>query len=288
MVKPEVQQVYQKYSDGEMSRRSFLERLAKLAGSMAAAYALLPVLEGDYIARAQIVPADDKRLKSEYLEYQGASGTIRGYQAMPVAGDKSAAVLVIHENKGLNPHIEDVARRLALAGYVAFAPDALSAAGGSPQDPQEAVAMIKALDYPTTVKDFVAAAAYLKTNPLTTGKVGVVGFCWGGAMANQLAVLSKDVDAVVPYYGRQPKAQDVKNIKAPLLLQYAGLDERINAGIPAYEDALKQAGVDYSLYMYEGAKHAFNNDTNAERYNKAAAELAWQRTLEFFEKNLKS
>ena len=288
MIKPEVRKAYQAYSDGEVSRRTFLEKLAKIAGSITAAYALLPILESDYLARAEVVPANDERLESGYITYAGASGEIRAYQAMPRGGTKAPGVLVVHENKGLNPHIEDVARRLALAGYVALAPDALSAAGGSPEDPQQAVELIKKLDYPTTVKDFVAAAAYLKTSPLTTGKVGVVGFCWGGAMANQLAVLSSDVVAVVPYYGRQPASEDVAKIKASLLLHYAGLDERINAGIAAYEEALKKNGVDYSLFMYEGAKHAFNNDTNAERYNKEAAELAWQRTLSFFAAKLKS
>jgi len=292
MVKPEVRQVFQKYTDGEIDRRTFLEKAAKLTGSVAAAYALLPVLEGDYSARAQLVPADDQRIVTDYVKFQGASGGIRAYQAVPKtltgADGKAPGILVIHENKGLNPHIEDVARRLAIVGYVALAPDALSATGGSPEDPAQAVEMIGKLDYPTTVKDFVAAAAYLKTSPLTTGKVGVVGFCWGGAMANQLAVNSPDVAAVVPYYGKQPDEADVARIRASLLLHYAGLDERINKGIAAYEAALQKNGVDYRLFMYEGAKHAFNNDTNSERYNKTAAELAWGRTLDFFAEKLKT
>lgn len=287
MIDRNVRQVFQEYSDGSLSRRQFLEKLAKLAGGVAAAYALLPILEDDYLARAQVVPADDSRLETALITYPGVSGAIRAYQAHPRNADKLPGVLIIHENKGLNPHIEDVARRIAFEGYVALAPDALSATGGSPGDPKEAVEMIKKLDLETTIKNFAAAAAYLKTNPKTTGKVGVVGFCWGGAMANQLAVNSGDIIAAVPYYGRQPDSSEVAKIKASLLLHYAGLDERINKGIPAYEAALKQNSVDYQMYLYDGAKHAFNNDTNPERYNKEAAELAWQRTLAFLNEKLK-
>jgi carboxymethylenebutenolidase len=195
--------------------------------------------------------------------------------------------MVIHENRGLNPHIEDVCRRIALEGFFAMGPDALSMTGGTPKDPDEARELIKKLDRQTTIDNFVAAAKYLKTHPQSSGKVGVVGFCWGGAMANQMAVNSPDVDAVVPYYGRQPAAEDVPKIKAPLLLHYAGLDERINKGIPAFEAALKAASVDYTIHMYDSVKHAFNNDTNPGRYNREAAELAWKRTLEFFSGKLK-
>ncbi|MGW8194872.1 MAG: dienelactone hydrolase family protein [Desulforhopalus sp.] len=288
MIDRKVRQVFQDYSDGSIDRRQFLEKLTKLAGSLAAAYALLPILEDDYLARAEVIPADDSRLETGYIMYPGVSGEIRAYQAMPKKTEKFPGVLIVHENKGLNPHIEDVARRIALEGYVALAPDALSTAGGTPQDPKEAVEMIRNLDMETTIKNFAAAAAYLKTSPNTTGRVGVVGFCWGGAMANQLAATSGDIIAAVPYYGRQPASSDVANIKASLLLHYAGLDERINEGISAYEEALKQNGVDYQIFMYEGAKHAFNNDTNPERYNKEAADLAWQRTIAFLNDKLKS
>jgi len=195
---------------------------------------------------------------------------------------------VVHENRGLNPHIEDVTRRVAIEGFLVLAPDALSPSGGTPPDEQKAIEMIGKLDMRSTVGNFVAAVKFLKTHPLSTGKVGVVGFCWGGAMANQVAVNSPDVMAAVPYYGRQPASEDVPKIKAALLLHYAGNDEGINKGIAAYEEALKKASIDYQLYMYEGAAHAFNNDTNAPRYNKAAADLAWGRTIAFFKEKLKT
>ena len=208
--------------------------------------------------------------------------------ARPKGDAKVPGVVVIHENRGLNAHIADVTRRVALEGFVALAPDALSPVGGTPEDENKAVALIGQLDQQSTIKNFVAAVQYLKTHPVSTGKVGVVGFCWGGAMANQVAVNSPDVSAAVPYYGRQPASEDVPKIKASLLLHYAGLDEGINKGIPAYEAALKKASIDYKLYMYEGAQHAFNNDTNAARYNKEAAELAWKRTIAFFKEKLKT
>jgi carboxymethylenebutenolidase len=196
-------------------------------------------------------------------------------------------VVVIHENRGLVPHIEDVARRVALEGFLALAPDALSPLGGTPADLDKARSMIQTLDSQSNTQNFVAAVRYLKTHPASTGKVGVVGFCWGGAVANQLAVHSPDLNAAVPFYGRQPASEDVPKIKASLLLHYAGLDEGINKGIPAYEAALKKASIDYKIYMYEGANHAFFNDTNAERYNKDAAQLAWQRTVSFFKEKLR-
>jgi carboxymethylenebutenolidase len=196
-------------------------------------------------------------------------------------------VVVIHENRGLVPHIEDVARRVALEGYLALAPDALSPLGGTPADLDKARSMIQTLDNQSNLQNFLAAVRYLKTHPASTGKVGVVGFCWGGAVANQLAVHAPDLNAAVPFYGRQPASEDVPKIKASLLLHYAGLDEGINKGIPAYEAALKKASIDYKIYMYDGANHAFFNDTNAERYNKDAAQLAWQRTLLFFKEKLK-
>jgi carboxymethylenebutenolidase len=196
-------------------------------------------------------------------------------------------VVVIHENRGLVPHIEDVARRVALEGFLALAPDALSPLGGTPADLDKARSMIQTLDPQPNTQNFVAAVRYLKTHPASTGKVGVVGFCWGGAVANQLAVHAPDLIAAVPFYGRQPASEDVPKIKASLLLHYAGLDEGINKGIPAYEAALKKASIDYKIYMYEGANHAFFNDTNAERYNKDAAQLAWQRTVSFFKEKLR-
>jgi carboxymethylenebutenolidase len=286
MIDQKVIDLYDEYAHAEISRRQFLEKLAILAGGVAAAYATLPLLENNY-AQAQIVPADDSRLITTSVMYPAPSGDIKAYLAQPKDVKKMPAVLVVHENKGLNPHIEDVTRRLALEGYLTIAPDALSAAGGSPADPTEAAAMIKELDMQQTISNFVAAAAYLKTHPQSTGKVGVVGFCWGGAMANQLAVHSEDIIAAVPYYGKQPSDEDVAKIKASLLLHYAGQDERINQGIAAYKLALDKNGVDYALFMYEGANHAFNNDTNAARYNKEAAEQAWARTILFFNGRLK-
>lgn len=287
MVDQKIIDVYDAYARREMDRRQFLEKLATITGSIAAAYAVLPLLENN-CALAGMVSADDTRLTAQYIQYKANSGEMLAYQAMPKEAKKVPAVLVVHENRGLNPHIEDVTRRVALEGYLVLAPDALSQMGGSPPDPDAAVAMIKQLDMTATIDNFAAAAAYLKTHPLSTGKVGVVGFCWGGAMANQLAVHSPDIVAAVPYYGAQPKSEDVAKIRAALLLHYAGIDERINQGIPAYTKALDAQGVNYTVYMYEGANHAFNNDTNAARYNKEAAELAWKRTIDFFNARLKT
>lgn len=287
MVDQKIIDLFDAYSHQEMDRRTFMEKLAIIAGGVAAAYTVLPFLENNY-ALAESIPANDTRLTSQHIEYQGVNGQLKTYQAIPKTTDKLPGVLVIHENKGLNPHIEDVTRRVALEGYLAIAPDALSIVGGSPTDPETAAAMIKELDMEATIQNFVAAAAYLKTHPQSTGKVGVVGFCWGGAMANLLAVHSPDIVAAVPYYGKQPEDADVAKIKASLLLHYAGNDERINAGIPAYTKALDAHGVKYTMYMYDGANHAFNNDTNAARYNKESAELAWKRTIDFFNTQLKS
>jgi len=286
MVDQNIIELYDAYTHQEMNRRQFMDKLAHIAGSIAAAYALLPILENNY-AFAEKIPADDNRLHADYIAYPAKGGTMKGYEVMAAGANKIPAVLVIHENKGLNPHIEDVARRLAVEGFLALAPDALTSRGGSPADPEVAAGMIKELDMDETVQNFVAAAAYLKTHPHSTGKVGVVGFCWGGAMANQLAVHSTDIIAAVPYYGKQPASKDVGKIKAELLLHYAGLDERINAGIPDFTKALDTNGVIYTMYIYEGANHAFNNDTNAARYNKEAAELAWKRTIDFFTVKLK-
>lgn len=262
-------------------RRQFLKKTAAFAGGS--------VLLSSYPANlfAEIIKSDDSRLVTETITYTGASGPMIAYLARPKGKKKLPAVIVIHENRGLQPHIKDVARRMALEGFVALAPDALSPQGGTPEKPEDAGPMFQKLDYEVTKKDFSAAVAYLKTNPLTTGKVGCTGFCWGGAMTNHVAVNAPELDAAVPYYGGQPKAEDVPKIKAAMLLHYAGNDERINAGIPAYEAALKEAKIEYQLYMYEGAAHAFNNDSNQQRYNKEAADLAWGRTIEFFKKELK-
>lgn len=278
--------LYDEYTDGALDRREFLRKLAALAGSASAAYALLPLL-GKGSAKAQIVPKDDPRLHTEYVKYPGETGDVRAYLARPKGEKKLPGVIVIHENRGLVPHIEDVNRRMALEGYLAVAPDALSPLGGTPEDTGKGRTLMRQLDSQATVKNFVAAVKYLKTHPLSTGKVGCTGFCWGGGMTNQVAVHSPDLSAAVPYYGRQAAAEDVPKIKASLLLHYAGLDERINKGIPAFEEALKKAKVDYKIYMYEGAGHAFNNDTGS-RYHKEAASLAWERTVAFFKEKLKT
>lgn len=283
---PEIVDLYERYSQGLLDRREFLRRLAVVAGCTAAAGVVLPFLERNS-AWAQITAKDDARLISEYVKYAGETGDVRAYFARPKGDAKLAGVVVIHENRGLNAHIEDVTRRFALEGFLALAPDALSPLGGTPEDSEKAPALLGQLDKEKNTKNFVAAAKYLRTHPLSTGKVGVVGFCWGGAMANQVAVHSPDLVAAVPYYGAAPAAEDVPKIKASLLLHYAGIDERINAGIPAFEAALKAATKDYKLYMYEGAQHAFNNDMAPTRYNKDAAQLAWQRTIAFLKDKLK-
>jgi carboxymethylenebutenolidase len=247
---------------------------------------LLPVLEkDDLIQRA--LEQDDPDLITGFINYPGETGNMKAYQAYPKKGKKFAAVIVIHENKGLVPHIRDVARRMAKEGFLALAPDALSPLGGTPEDISNVGEMFKKLDPEKTTKNFVAAVKYLKTNPLTTGKVGCTGFCWGGAMTNQVAVNAPDLDAAVPYYGRQPVEADVEKIKAPIMAHYAGNDAGIDAGIPAFEEALKKFKKEYQIFMYEGASHAFNNDTNAERYNPVAAKLAWGRTVGFFKEKLK-
>jgi carboxymethylenebutenolidase len=278
--------LYDEYIHDLLDRREFLKRLSILAGGVAAAQALLPLLE-NRDARAEVVSKDDSRLQIDNIRYPGATGDVRAHFARPKGDEKLPGVVIIHENRGLVPHIQDVARRVALEGFLAMAPDALSPIGGTPEDPDKARELIGKLDGPSTTQNYVAAVRYLKTHPASTGKVGVVGFCWGGALANQVAVDSPDVLAVVPFYGRQPATEDVPKIKASLQLHYAGLDEGINKGIPAYEAALKKASVDYKIYMYDGAQHAFLNDTSAERYNKEAAQLAWQRTISFLKEKLK-
>jgi len=236
-------------------------------------------------AQTPVVPKEDPRLHVEEIQYPGETGDVLAHFARPKGDVKLPGVIVIHENRGLNPHTEDVARRVALEGFLAVAPDALSPLGGTPEDVDEARSLMQKLDSQVTTKNFVAAVKYLKTHPQSTGKVGCTGFCWGGGVANQVAVHSPDVQASVPFYGRQPASEDVPKIKASLLLHYAGLDERINQGIPAFEAALKEASVDYAIYMYEDAGHAFFNDTGS-RYNAEAATLAWERTIAFFKQKL--
>ncbi len=277
--------LYQEHIKGSLDRRDFLKKLTILAGGVTAANTLLSLLEKDS-AKAEIVSEEDPRLQVERIKYQGETGNVSAYQVRPKGDAKLPGVIVVHENRGLNPHIEDVARRLAVEGYLTIAPDALSPLGGTPDDPDEARSLIGKLDAQTTTSNYVAAVKYLKTHPVSTGKVGVVGFCWGGGVANQLAVKSPDLSAAVPFYGRQPASTDVPKIKASLLLHYAGIDERINRGIPAFEKALQKASIDYRLYMYEGVRHAFHNDTSTARYNKAAAQLAWKRTILFFNEKL--
>jgi carboxymethylenebutenolidase len=235
--------------------------------------------------QSQLNISVENRLHIEAIQYPGETGEIQAHLARPVDGGRHPGVLVIHENRGLNPHIRNVAERVAMKGFVAVAPDALSPVGGTPEDVDEARSQIQQLDSTSTIKNFVAAVKYLKTHPLTTGKVGVMGFCWGGGMTNQVAVNSPDVQAAVPFYGRQPASKDVPKIKAALLAHYASHDERINAGISAFEAALKAAAIEYSIFMYEGTQHAFFNDTGP-RYHENAAKLAWDRTVTFLKQKL--
>jgi len=292
-----INSLYEDYKRGGINRRDFLRKLTLYAGSTAAALTLLPMLENNY-ANAVTPPEshlrqgysrskDDTGLFTEFITYPGETGEMKAFLARPDEKKKYPAVVVVHEIFGLNPHIQDVTRRFAKEGFLTIAPDALSPAGGTPDDGSKAVTMIRELDGEKTTKNFVAAVKYLKTHPLSTGKVGCTGFCWGGAMTNQVAVNEPDLDAAVPYYGRQPATEDVPRIKAPVMAHYAGDDARINEGIPAFEEALKKAGIEYKIYMYEGAQHAFNNDSNSERYNEQAAKLAWERTIEFFKEKLK-
>jgi len=284
-VDPRAIALYDEYTHAPLPRRVFLEKLAVLAGGATAAAALLPILENDY-ARAQTIERGDKRITQVTAAYKGTKGSVYGYMARPSKGEDAPGVVVIHENRGLNEHITDVVRRLAVAGFVGMAPDFLSSMGGTPVDPDRAREMIGELDPATALADLRAGVAWLAKNKATTGKVGAVGFCWGGAMVNNLAVAEPTLRAAVVFYGMSPPLDGVKSIKAPLLLHYAGDDERVNATVPDYEAALKAAGRTFTLYRYEGAAHAFHNDSNAARYNKEAATLAWQRTVDFLKQKL--
>jgi carboxymethylenebutenolidase len=277
--------LYDRFTHGGMTRREFLDRLTELAGSAAAAFALLPLLQNDY-AQAAVVADNDPRLVTGRLAFDSPKGRINGYLARARAGGMRPVVLVVHENRGLNPHLEDVARRFAVEGYLGYAVDLLSLVGGTPASEDAARELHAKLNRADAVVALVAAVSFLKSHPESTGKVGAVGFCFGGGMINRLAAASGELDAAVAYYGSQIPADQVPGIKAPLLLHYAGNDERTNAGIPAYEAALKANNKKYTIHMYPGVQHAFNNDTGAARYDKAAAELAFGRTLAFFAENL--
>ncbi len=284
----ELLDLFHEYQHGDISRRTFLERAAKFAVGGLSVAAIFESLRPNY-AWAQQVKADDKRIKVGYevVQSPAGNGSIKGYLARPAKGRRFPAVLVIHENRGLNPYIEDVARRLATNNFIAYAPDGLTSVGGYPGNDEQGAALFRKVDGKKMTEDFVAAAHWLKSRSDSTGKLGAVGFCFGGGMVNQLAVrLGADLNAGVAFYGRQPGADDVPKISAPLLLHYAGNDQGVNAGIANYETALKANNKVYQLYTYEGTQHGFHNDTTP-RYDEKAAKLAWERTLEFFNKYLR-
>jgi carboxymethylenebutenolidase len=283
---PRIIHLYDEYTHAPLDRRVFLERLAILAGGTAAASTLLPVLENNY-AQATVVDPADARLTISIVTYKGATGDIKAYLATPKSDPaRRPGVIVIHENRGLNAHIEDITRRVALEGFTALGLDLLSPMGGTPKDEDQAREMIGKTDRMDAMRNAAAAIAYLKSRSDATGPVGATGFCWGGGMTNLLAANAPDLAAGAPYYGLVVPAADVPKIKAKLQLHYAGNDPRINEGLPGYEAALKAASVQYELFVYDGAEHAFNNDTAGVRYNKAAADLAWSRTIAFFKKTL--
>lgn len=285
-MKNQIHKLFSDYKTGQTSRRDFIRQLAMITGSSAAALSLLPVLEENEL-RSGLTGEGKSDLITELIKYPGFTGEMRAFLARPAKGKKFPAVIVIHENRGLVPHIQDVTKRMAGEGFLALAPDALSPVGGTPDDISNVGALFKQLNGEETTKNFVAAVKYLKTNPLTNGKVGCTGFCWGGAMTNQVAVNAPDLDAAAPYYGRQPAPEDVEKIKAPVMAHYAENDPGINAGIQAFEEALKKYGKEYKIFMYEGTGHGFNNDSNPDRYNEKAARLAWERTVSFFKEKLK-
>jgi carboxymethylenebutenolidase len=275
--------LYDEYTHAPLKREEFLRKLALLTGSMAAALGVLPLIEVNYAHAATVSEQD---LFTEEITYDGVNGKMSGYIARPKANRTYGGVMVIHENRGLNPHIRDVTRRMAQAGFLALAPDALAPFGGTPSNEDSARAAFSKIQASENLQNFLLGFDYMKKRKDCSGKLGCVGFCWGGAMGNQMAVNYPDLKAAVAYYGRQAAAADVPKIKAAVQLHYAGLDERVNAGIAEYETALKSAGTKYELYIYDGVNHAFNNDTAPTRYNADAAKLAWERTLEFFRKNL--
>jgi carboxymethylenebutenolidase len=285
---PDVLKLFDGYVHGFINRREFLDRAAKYAVGGLTATAMLESLRPNY-ALAQQVPKTDSRIHAEYLSYPSpqGSGTMRAYFVRPAKPSGTLpGVVVIHENRGLNPYIEDVARRLAAENYVAFAPDALTPVGGYPGDDEKAAQLFASIDRQKMMEDLLAAVPFLKSRPECNGSVGAVGFCLGGGVVNSMAVRFPDLAAAVPFYGQQPSAADTAKIKAPLLIHYAGEDARIDAGWPAWEEALKQNRVRYHAYVYPGVQHGFHNDTTP-RYDEAAAKLAWSRTLDFFKENLK-
>src|SRR6516225_1644656 len=283
----ELLDLFDGYVHGGLSRRDFLDGAQKFAVGGVTATALFEMLKPNYAWALQIQP-NDKRIKSQIVTVPSpqGNGSIKGYLVRPAGTQKLPAVLVIHENRGLNPYIEDVARRLATANYLTFAPDGLTSVGGYPGDDEKGAELFRKVDENKMFEDFVASADWLKSRSDCTGKIGVVGFCFGGTMANKLAVRLPDLAAAVPFYGRQPSAADAAKIKAPLLLHYASLDTRITEGWPAYEEALKASHINYTAYIYEGVNHGFHNDTTP-RYDEAAAKLAWQRTVEFLNQHLR-
>ena len=276
--------LYDEYTHKPLTRNEFLRRLVMLTGSTAAALAVLPMIESNY---AHAAMTTDQDLFTERITYAGVNGDMQAYIARPKEEKKYAAVVVIHENRGLNAHIEDVTRRAAQAGYLAIAPNALSPLGGTPANEDEARQKFQELKPEESLQNFIKVFDYLPGRKDCNGHYGCVGFCWGGAMSNNLAVNVPSLKAAVAFYGRQPKTEDVGKIKAAVQLHYGELDQGVNAGIPAYEEALKKNNINYELYIYPGAQHAFHNNTSEARYNEAAAKLAWQRTLDFFGKNLK-
>ena len=278
--------LFDEYTHAALSRSAFMVRLAKLAGGTAAAMAILPMLEVNY-AHAATIAENDEDLITEEITYQGDGSTMKAYLAKPkIATEKLGAVIVIHENRGLNLHIKDVTRRVAKAGYLALGVDALSPLGGTPANEDEARGLFGKLDTKQNTNNFLKGFDYLISRSDCNGKTACVGFCWGGGLANQLAVNAPNLKAAVAYYGRQADSADVPKIKASLLLQYGGLDERVNAGIAAYETVLKAAGTKHEIFIYEGANHAFNNDTAPTRYNAEVAKLAWERTLKLFNETI--
>jgi len=278
-------ELYDEYTHAPLPRRVFLERLAALTGSVAAASALLPLLDNNY-AKAAVVAADDPRIDTSMVTYPGKPGAVKAYLARPKGSDKRAGVLLIHENRGLSPYNRDVARRIAVAGYVAFAPDLLASLGGTPEDEDKARELYTKLNREEAIANMHSALAYLKARPDATGKIGVIGFCSGGTYTKLIAATDRDVTAAVPFYGAAPPADVAKNTKAKILAHYAGNDDRVNSTMPGYEAALKDASVPYTAYTYPGTEHAFHNDTGGARYNKEAAELAWGRTVAFFKETL--
>lgn len=285
-MKKDIIQLFENHKNGKTSRREFMRKLAVITGSTAAALTIMPILENNNLTAAEKTEKLAE-VVSKMTTYPAATGDMKAFEAMPKKGKKFPAVIVIHENRGLVPHIKDVTNRMAAEGFLALAPDALSPVGGTPEDISNVRELFGQLKPEETTKNFVAAVKYLKTHPNSNGKVGCTGFCWGGAMTNQVAVNCENLDAAAPYYGSVPKTEDVPKIKAPILAHYAENDERINAGIPAFEEALKANNKKYQIYTYPGTGHAFNNDSNPERYNAEQAKIAWKRTVDFFKENLK-